>query len=248
VNEYLADARADPFVGAWFAYAEGRFPAAAEGYERALRRGRDRCRSRLRADLGRIHFLAGNHARAVEHLAQAVADLRARDERELVYVYESKALLEHSAGVAHEEAGNLAAAREAYGRALQEDLAFHPAHVRLGWLALAAGDTAAAVGELELAAQAAPGDPGVLYEHALVLVAARRYPEAMAQLLVSAAREPFFAPPHLVMAKMHDASGMREEALRNYTDFAARAAADDPERAAALARIAALDAELKAQP
>jgi len=60
-----------------------------------------------------------------------------------------------------EQHDRVSEAREAYGRALQEDIAFYPAHVRLGLLALNAKDTSTAISELDLAAQVAGTEPYV---------------------------------------------------------------------------------------
>ena len=56
-------------------------------------------------------------------------------------MYESKALLEHSIGLVQQRLGNKSAAKEAFGRALQEDLSYFPAHVQLAYLALDGKDT-----------------------------------------------------------------------------------------------------------
>ena len=235
----------DPEIAAWRAYAEGRFPDAVRYYERATRGSRHR--SRTRTELARVLFLAGDLPRALQEMGAAVEEMRKEDEGDLVYVYESKAVLEHSVAAIHEKRGEAEPAREAYGRALREDLAFYPAHVRLGRLALAAGDTAAAVGEMALAAQIADGDGAVRYDYAQLLASARKYAEAADELKKAIELEPYFAAPHLLLGRIHDASGMRLEAVQNYKDFLARATRGDDQRGWAEARLATLEAGLRAE-
>ncbi|HEU0054912.1 MAG TPA: hypothetical protein VFQ39_17120 [Longimicrobium sp.] len=235
--------RADPFFRAWLAYSEGRFPAAIEQYERELRSAREK--ARLRTDLARMHYLSGDAAKAIEHLTAALEERRKRenDSRENIFVYDSKALLEHSLATAHVKAGDVAAAREAYGRALQEDLAFAPAHAALAQLALAAGDTASALSEMALAVELAPSDAALRYDYGVLLArSGARAGEAAAELKRAAELEPYYAAPHFILGVMHDGSDLRDEALEHYRAFLERAARDDPQRARAQARVAALAA------
>ena len=237
VNIWMNDTRSDPYMKGWYAAAEGRYPAAIAEYEKALRRARNK--GRLRTDLGRLHYLSGSYPQSLEHFGLALEEMRKEDDREVVFVYESKALIEHSIGAVHEKAGDAAAAREAYGRALTEDLSYYPAHQRLSWLALAAGDTASAVSEMALAAEAAPND-GVLHmEHGIMLALARQGEAAEAALRRAVEVEPHFAAPWLVLARVLELGG-KPEAVEAYRGFLARASRDDQQRAAVEARVAEL--------
>jgi Tfp pilus assembly protein PilF len=144
--------------------------------------------------------------------------------------------------------GNPAAAQEAYGRALQEDLSFAPAHRALSALALARGDTATAVSELALAVELSPDDAAVRLQYALMLVRTLRAQEAVAEFKRAAELEPYYAAPHLMLARLYDSSGIAPEALDYYRSYVARAARDDAGYANARERIATLDAQLKANP
>ncbi|HEV7588971.1 MAG TPA: tetratricopeptide repeat protein [Longimicrobium sp.] len=230
----------DPYTQAWLAYADGRFPAAIRFYEQVLRR--DRHPARLRLRLGQLHYLSGNFAQAAEHLRLGIEALRQVDRRDVVRVYESKAMLEYSLAAALEQAGNAAAAREAYGRALQEDLAFWPGHRRMASLAAASGDTATALSELALAVEIAPNEPDLRYEHGVLLLAAHKVLESAAEMTKAAELDPYFAAPHFYLAAMNDASSMNEDALEHYRHFLARAAQDDAHLAQARQRVAALSA------
>lgn len=238
----------DPTMRAWVAYSEGRYPQALAEYERMLARATSRAKPGIHAEVGRIHYFSGNHAKAAEHFTAAAAGMRKDDSRELVFVYESKALMEHSLGAVYEEMGNAAAAQEAYGRALQEDLSFAPAHKALSALAMARGDTATAVSELALAVELSPDDAAVRVEYGLLLVRTRKAEEGVAEFKRAAELEPYYAAPHLLLARLYDSSGMAPEALDYYRSFVARAPREDPAYANAQERIAALDAQIKATP
>lgn len=230
----------DPYTQAWLAYADGRFPAAIQFYEQVLRRERHPARLRLR--LGQIHFLSGNYPQAAEHLRAGIEALRQADRREVVRVYESKAMLEYSLAAALEQAGQADAAREAYGRALTEDLAFWPGHRSMGVLAAAKGDTATALTELGLAVELAPDEADLRYQYGTLLLAAHKVLDAAEQMKKAAELDPFFAAPHYYLGMMHDAASMTDEAVEHYRAFVARAANDAPHLEQARQRLAALTA------
>lgn len=230
----------DPATRAWLAYADGRFPAAIEYYEQLLRRERRPARLRLR--LGQLHYMSGNYAQAAEHLRAGIEALRQADRRQVVRVYESKAMLEYSLAAALEQAGQPDAAREAYGRALTEDLAFWPGHRRMAQVALAKGDSATALTELGLAVEIAPNEPDLRYEYGVLLLSANRVQEAAAQMAKATELDPYYAAPHFFLGAMNDASSMVPEALEHYRHYLARAARDDRHLPQARQRVAALEA------
>lgn len=248
IGAWIREAMQDPEndMRGWMAYSEGRFPEAIDWYQRRVQRN-FRYRAQARTDFARVLYMAGDHRRAADEMAKAVEEMRRQDDRDLIFVYESKALAEHSLALIHDQLGQADSAREAYARALQENLAYHPAHVRLARRALAAGDTAAALSELDLAAQIAPGDAAVLFEYGQTLAAARKYEEAMAQLKKAAEAEPHYAAPHLLLGRIYDAHGMRTETIEALRAYAARAARDEARLEWARQRADELEAALKAE-
>ena len=228
----------DPEIKGWLAYTEGRFPAALEHYAAAARRARNT--AAVHAERARIWALEGTLDSALAEMRTALTEMRAGDDKEPAFVYESKALYEHSIAVIHEKKGDLAAAREAYGRALAEDLAFHPAHARLGFLAYAAGDTTTALNELELAVQLSGDDAALRYSYGVALAFARRLDEAAEQLRKAMALEPHFAAPYFFLAHVRDFQDRRAEALELYRAFVSRASRGAPQLEEAMARIAEL--------
>ncbi|HWK88472.1 MAG TPA: hypothetical protein VNP72_00705, partial [Longimicrobium sp.] len=184
--------RGPPWMRGMEAYAQRRFPAAVTHLTTALLRAERK--SGLRMELGRIYAHVGNYEQALLEMQLALEEAHREDEggEELVNLYESKALLEHSVGTLHERLGALDSAQAAYNRALGEDLSFYPAHVRLAMISLARGDTAAAVASLELAAQVATVEPTVSYVYANVLAQAGRLDQAAAQLGKTIAAAPWY--------------------------------------------------------
>lgn len=230
-----------PATRAWLAYAEGRFPDALDGYASALRGSRNP--SGIHANRARIFLLVGRPDSALAQMGRAVERMRERDEKDLVFLYESKALFEHSTGAILEQQGNRDAAREAYGRALQEDLTYYPAHVALAALSMASGDTAAAIASLDLAAQVRGEDAGVRYAYGQVLALGGRYPEAEEQLRAAVASEPWYAAPYALLGGVLEATGKPAEAAETYRAFLARSARNSPLRDGVQARLAALGGE-----
>ena len=243
VNNWLA--RADPSWRAWIAYSEGRFPQALSEYERTLARSNPRGRPAIQADLGRIHFFMGNLDRAAEQFTAAAEGMRKEDTRDLVRVYRSKALLEHSLGAVYQKMGNTTAAQEAYGRALQEDLAFAPAHQALSALAMARGDSATAISEMALAVELRPADAALRMDYGMMLVLAHKPELGVAELTRATELEPLYAAPRLILARLYDQSGMGPEALTAYQAYLERAAREDSGYAGARQRATALAAEPK---
>lgn len=226
-----------PLTRARLHAAEGRMGEAMREYDLAMRENRRRQETRrwMHHERGRVYALAGNDSAALRELQAAIDAEVEREQRDLVRVYSSKALLEHSRGMLFERRGDAGRAREAYARALTEDLAYHPAHARLGVLALAGGDTATALAELALAAEAAPGDPVARFVHGSLLVHVADWERAEAELAAATALAPHFAEAWVLLGAARQQRGDTGGAVAAYTTYVERARRDDPRRA----RIAA---------
>jgi tetratricopeptide (TPR) repeat protein len=243
VNNYLRSG-SGPYMRGVIAYGEGRFPEALRFWDESLRRARRK--GWIRTERGRLFGHVGNDAAALVEFGHALTEWRGREEREMVYVYESKALLEHSIGALHERMGNAGEAREAYGRALQEDLSFYPAHVRLGALALADGDTASALGSLALAVEMPMVDPHTRSEYAALLVETGDLDGGVEQAEAAIQQSPHFFVPYLVLADAAERRGERVQAAARLREFLERAPRSVPQRAPAERRLAALEGQLDA--
>ena len=239
-------AQQNPSFAAWFASSDGRFPEALKYYGQALKRNPKSLH--LRNERARAYFILAMHDSAIADLSEVVARMREQEEKEVVYLYESKAMLEHSVGMIWAFRGEPDSAKAAFGRALVEDLSFHPAHTAMSSIALAQGDTAQALAELGLAVQLAPWNGMLHHEHAMLMIQQNKPQEALESLKRAIELEPYFAEPHFYLARLHDVYGFTTDAQRNYADFAARAVRTDQRREFAVARSAELAASDAAQP
>ena len=223
------------------AASERQFPEALDLLKRALAEDRDD-QPGVHMERARVFFTIGNHDSALVSVQQALAQLRQEGADRLQRVYESRELFEHAIGMIQESRRDVAAAREAYGRSLQENLGYYPAHVRLGLLALAAGDTATATQELDLAVQVAPDEPLVRMRYAALLAQLGRLDSATTQFRRAADLEPYYALPHYYLGRIAEAGRQREPAIEAYRAFLARASQADPRRADVAQRLADLTA------
>ena len=234
IDRYLRDS--DAGMRGWLAYSDGNLPMALDFYAKALKSSRDKAAIRL--DRARIFAMQSRVDSATTEFNLALEELRRKDEKDLVVFYDSKALAEYSIGVLLEGAENYAGAREAYGRALQEDLSYYPAHLKLGLLALGAADTTTAMSELALAAQLAPEEPYIHYMNGYVLGASRHLDESVAELNKAIELEPYYALPYILLGRVEETRGKGEEAAAAYQKYLDHASAADPQRPFAVSRLA----------
>jgi tetratricopeptide (TPR) repeat protein len=233
VNAWLRDAGSE-FRG-WLAYGDGRFDQALSYYASAEKSSK--FKAGIRVERARIFGMIGQLDSAVAQLRLALTEMRSRDTKDLVYFYDSKALFEHTIGTLLEQKQDLDGAREAYGKAMQEDLAFYPAHQRLGMLALGTHDTTTALSELDLAVQIAGDEPFLRYVYGWALAAAGKFPEAKEQLTKAAELEPYFALPQVSLGQVYERLGDGKSAQAAYKAFLARSSLKDPQRSFATTRL-----------
>ncbi len=226
IDRYLAES--GDGTRAWIAYSDGDFARALSLYDKAIGSARDKAPIRL--DRARIFSMRSQVDSATKEFNLALEEMRKQDKKDLVIFYNSKALVEYSIAILLEGNGDMSGAREAYGRALQEDLSYYPAHMRLGLLALGLKDTTTAMSELALATEVAPDEPHVRYMHGFVLAASGHHTEAVTQLQKAIALEPFYALPYLRLAQTYERLAKGKEAADAYEGFLGRASAADPQR------------------
>jgi Tfp pilus assembly protein PilF len=225
---------------AWVAYSETRFPEAVAHYAKAI--AKDPKDYELHAERARAFFHMGRFDSTVAEMNRALEGYRKEDEKDLVVLYESKAMYEFSIANAYMQAGKLQEAREALGRALTEDLSFYIAHQRMAALALNAGDTTTALSEYELAVQLNNDDAPLRAEYGAVLVALGKYAEAEPHVRRAIEVEPWYARPYAILANACEGQGKTADAVEQYTKFLALASQNHEMRAAVQARLTALSA------
>ena len=212
---------------------------AAEQWARALERKPELIG--LRVDRARALVLHHQYRAAAAELQVVLDTLRSLDSTRLRYRYESKAFLEYMLGVAHRRGNRLDQARQAFARALVEDLSFHPAHVQLAEIAVRDNQLHIAIDEYNAALEGAPNDPAILHAAAEVMLTSGRTAGAEALFRRAVEAEPEFVMAYLQLARCLDRLGKREEAVEQYRNYLARAPeAQSTLRAEAEERMAAL--------
>lgn len=223
---------------AWFAYGEGRFGDALVLYAKAIHD--DKRNGPLRVDRARVFMQMNTPDSALAELTLAIEDLRKRDKKDLIYVYQSKALTEHSIAIVQQRLGHVDAAREALGRALQEDLSYYPAHLALAFMAIDAKDTTTALTEMDLSVQLRSDDAAAHYLYGFTLAAAGKSADAEVQLRKSIELNAVYAAPHFALGEVLEKLGRPGDAAKEYTIFLAASAKSDMRREAAASRAASL--------
>ncbi len=223
---------------ALMAYRDGRYDDALSLYAKAIPRARQK--AGILAERGRLFYQIGQHDSALVTLTQALAEMRKADKNDLVFLYQSKALMEQRIGMIEHIKGDKAAAREAFGRALQEDLSYFPAHVQLAYLGLESGDTTSVISEMDLAVAIRPDDPGIRYQYGFALGSLNKLKDAEVQLKKAIELDPDFAAPRFVLGEVYQASKRRPDALKEFEAFLALSAMSDPRRDEATQMVAIL--------
>lgn len=252
LNDRILSYTNDTRFRANMAYADGRLPEALDGYAKELtykgwtKKEQAFVSGEIHATRARIFYVLGNLDSAETEMTAAVAAMRDRDAKEVVILYRSKAMYEQSLGMIFEHQNRMDSARTSYEQALQEDLSYYPAHSRLAQIQLAKGDTTAALTELDLAVQLQPSNVAVRYAYAVALVRAGRDADAAAQVKSAIATNPYYAAPHLLLARIADVEQYSDDAVGEYQRYLACAARSDPERTFVRGRLAALTAVVAA--
>ncbi len=226
-------------VRASMAMSEGRVPDALELYRKAIPQERDD-EAWIHVERARAFHMLGNEDSTRAELAQGLEKLRKKDQKAFVFVYESKALLEQCIGLTYELKAQFEPAREAYGRALQEDLSYYPAHIRLGSVALAVGDTTSALSEMDLAVQVKPDDPWVRATYGATLAQTGRAADAAVQLKKAVELEPFYPGPYYLLGRIAEVLGKSAEAAEDYRGYLTHASSSDIRVPDVKQRLAAL--------
>jgi tetratricopeptide (TPR) repeat protein len=229
---------ADVSMRAWVAYNQGVFPRALQLYAEAIKNAKEK--SGFRVERGRTFALLGNADSAIVEFNLALEEMRKKDKKDIVILYNSKALLEHGIGLLLERSEKVADARDAYGKALQEDLSYYPAHLRLGLLAIDAKDTTTALSELELAAQIATDEPQMHFTYGFALLQFGRHADAVKSFNKAIELEPFYARPYEMLGEALEKSGDRAGAAAAYSKFLVYASQQDPGRDTATRKVAEL--------
>lgn len=223
---------------AWIAYTNGDLDKAIGFFDRAARS--DPKDPSVRFARASALTSAGRFAEALDDMTALVRTLRERDDTERFGVYESKAMLEYGIGLLHLALGDSAQARDAFARALVDDLSFAPAHAALGDLASGRRDFAEAIRAYEQALELSPKDAVFRSRFATVLARSGAASRAEEQVREAIALEPHYPSPYVHWGQILEQLGRTPEAQHAYAEYLRRAPARAPARAVAQARLSAL--------
>lgn len=213
---------------AWIAYTEGKFAQAVASHTRTIERGGAKAVWN-RHDRALAAVMAGDMALALTDLKALVEELRRQDDQRMVALYASKEHLLYMIGLLHNQMGDRAAARSAFGEATVENAAFGYGWAGLAALSGAARQHAQAVGEYEQALQLEPDDGYLHYLHGVALFNAQRYEGAATALQQAIRLEPHYAQSYYMLGRVRERQGREAEAYPHYEAFVQRASARDPQ-------------------
>lgn len=206
-----------PEMAGWWAYGQGQFLEALKQYAVAVKQNPKSYALRLARARSFLPLLQFDSAAAA--YAEVLTLQSGQEAERLVHVYDSKEIAYYTIGRIRETQRNVAAAREAYGQALVENLAFYPAHAALARVALAVGDSAAAEHEYDQALQLHPDNPGAHYDYGVLLYALKRYEAAAEQLQLAVDEDPHYARPYFLLAYLRQYEGEDSVATALYRRF-----------------------------
>ena len=212
----------DPLTNGWMLYNRGKYEGALEEFASALK---DPKRIAVHYDRALVFAALQQNDSAALELEQLVAAMHGRQQKRLTSVYESTAMYEYAAGRAWAFARDFDKAKEAFGRALTEDLSLYMAHAALAELGRLQKDSALAVQEYAQAVELAPGDAALRFGYGNLLLELERYEDAVVQFRAAIEDEPYYALPYLNLAVALDKLGRGREALAPLETFVARAPA-----------------------
>lgn len=231
----------NPRLAGWLAYSDGKFADALGYYNAALRRSPKSYD--IHSDRADVLYLVAQYDSTLLALDAMLGEMRKVERKKLLAFYDSKAFVEYQMGKVHVARGDLAQAREAFGRALTEDLSFYMAHAALSGVALAQHDTTTAIQEFDLAVQLNGDDPGLRYEYGAILFVTAKYDAAAEQFRKAIDLDPDYAKPYFPLAYIDDGNGRDAEAIQHYDGYVRRAPSTDGARLEqARARLAELRA------
>jgi tetratricopeptide (TPR) repeat protein len=211
----------DRATQAWMSYGTANFARAAEQFDRLAGRNP---RFAFMAVLANVS--AQRFPEATVHLDSLLARARREETRRLVRPDESKEMFEYALGLLHLVRGNKAEAAAALQRSLLENLAFYPARMQLGEMALAEGRVDEAVDELQQAAEIAPEDGYLQYRLGTALLRAGKAAEAVSALRSASRLEPYYAAVDFLLGSALERTGDTSAAKEAYSRYLLRAPLD----------------------
>lgn len=227
----------DAVTRAWLLYANQNFAPANKLFGDVIRDDPRRY-PRLRHVRATLFVAARQYDSARAEMTALVTALREADENELVRTYESKAFHEYAIGRIESVRGNRAAAREAFERALTEDLSYAAAHAGIGALARTPGGAAESFAQ---AVELWPSDGVFRHVYAASLLEAGRLQESLDQINHAIALEPHYAESYVIKGGAYEMLGQADSARVAYRTFLDRASRNAESRTRVSQRLTSLE-------
>ena len=183
-----------------------------------------------------LHYLRAQMFYRLRHFDSAATELRVladsmegrQTKKAMLYI--SRAAIFYAQGMAYTQHRDTTRAREAFERALVEDLSFHMASVRLAGHALVMGDTTAALTHLAHAVSLRPADARLRVYYGITLASANRGREAAEQFMGAIDANRHYAPAYLHLGRVLERTDLAQAATA-YERYLARAPRGDSTRA-----------------
>ena len=226
----------DPATRGYFAYQFKNSQLALDSWAEAI--AREPQRVDLRLHRAHTFYWMQQYDSAANELRAALATQGADSESSVTL--KPRYMLEYALGVAMERAGHVDSAKEAYHRALVDNLGLYMAHVRLSNIVFSQGDTALGLGEIVQAVEVAPREPWLASYFGYQLLKAGRSREAAQQLAIAIALDSAYAASYFLLGMVQSLLRLHTDALASFENFLRRSPVNDERRGWTIQRVSAL--------
>jgi tetratricopeptide (TPR) repeat protein len=211
-----------PVTRGWLAYSKQQYTLAASYFGQMTRANNDRYVWMHSARA--LAFLPqGAYDSASVEMGALLAKLRTLADTTPSHSYESLEMVHYAIGLLQLARGHADSARRSFERAVEENLAFFPAHAELGELALGRFNRTVAERDFKQAAELAPTEAWIQCRLGTALLRMGKPADALAPLERAIALEPWYAEAYLMLGKAWDGAGDRDAAVKAFQQFLERA-------------------------
>jgi len=213
----------NPATRGWLAYSKRQYPLAASYFGQMTRSNNERY---VWFHLARaLTFMPDQQFdSATTEMNTLLARLRASmDTQRMQSIYESQEIVTYAIGLLQIVRGLPDSARRSFERAVEENLAFFPAHMELGELALGRFNRGAAERSFRQAAELAPNEAWVQERLGAILLRMGKSADALVPLERAIQLEPYYAESYWLLAKAWEGAGDKTAAIKAYQQYLERA-------------------------
>ncbi len=212
----------NPVTRGWLAYSKRQYTLAASYFRQLTRTNTDEYvwmhYARALTFVGMQAFDSAN-----AEMVALLSSRRARADTLPSRSYESLEVINYGIALLHLAQGHPDSARQFFQHAVEENLAFFPAHVELGELALGRFSREIAERDFRQAAELAPNEAWIQHRYGVALLRLGRAVDALAPLERAIALEPWYAEPYLMLGRAWEAAGDKAAAAKAYAQYLERA-------------------------